>query len=120
MRLLKLKDDGEFSLIEFVGDNIPRYTILSHTWGADDEEVTFKDLVEGTGKDKAGYKKIWFCGKQAANDGLQSFWVDTCYIEKSSDAELSESLNFMFRWYHSAERCYVYLSDVPTTRRERR
>ncbi|KAF2186591.1 hypothetical protein K469DRAFT_572278 [Zopfia rhizophila CBS 207.26] len=52
MRLLRLEDDGEFSLIEFVGDNIPRYVILSHTWGADDE-VTFKDLVKGIGKKKS-------------------------------------------------------------------
>ena len=112
MRLLKLKDDGEFSLIEFIGDKIPRYAILSHTWGADSEEVTFKDLMEGTGKGKAGYQKIRFCGEQAATDGLQYFWVDTCCIDKLSSAELSEAINSMFRWYHNAGKCYVYLSDV--------
>ena len=87
MRLLNLKDDGEFSLIEFIGDKIPRYAILSHTWGTDSEEVTFKDLMEGTGKSKAGYQKIRFCGKQAATDDLQYFWVDTCCIDKSSSSE---------------------------------
>jgi hypothetical protein len=112
MRLLKLQDDGEFSLIEFIGDNIPRYAILSHTWGADGEEVTFKDLMKGTGKSKAGYQKIRFCGEQAATDDLQYFWVDTCCIDKSSSAELSEAINSMFRWYHDAGKCYVYLSDV--------
>jgi hypothetical protein len=113
MRLLKLKDDGEFSLIEFVGD-IPRYVILSHTWGTDDEEVTFKDMMEGTGKAKSGYRKIRFCGKQAANDGIRFSWVDTCCIDKSSSAELSEAINSMFRWYYNAVKCYVYLSDVST------
>jgi hypothetical protein len=59
MRLLKRGQDGECSLTEnLVGDNIPRYAILSHTWGRDTEEVTFKDLVDSTGKDKAGYDKI--------------------------------------------------------------
>jgi Heterokaryon incompatibility protein (HET) len=111
MRLLRLKDNGEFSLVEFVG-NIPRYAVLSHTWGVDDEEVTFKDLVDGAGKSKSGYSKIRFCGKQAAKDGLQFFWVDTCCIDKSSSAELSEAINSMFRWYHNADKCYVYLSDV--------
>ncbi|KAF2194001.1 HET-domain-containing protein, partial [Zopfia rhizophila CBS 207.26] len=72
----------------------------------------FKDLVEGTGKSKVGYGKIRFCGRQAANDGLQYFWVDTCCIDKSSSAELSEAINSMFRWYHDAAKCYVYLSDV--------
>jgi hypothetical protein len=112
MRLLRLKDDGEFSLAEYFGNNIPRYAILSHTWGADNEEVTFKDLVEGTGKSKAGYNKIRFCAKQAAKDGLQFFWVDTCCIDKSSSAELSEAINSMFRWYHESAKCYVYLPDV--------
>jgi hypothetical protein len=112
MRLLKFKGDGEFSLIEFIGDKIPRYAILSHTWGTDGEEVTFKDLMKGTGKSKAGYQKIRFCGEQAATDRLQYFWVDTCCIDKSSSAELSEAINSMFRWYHDASKCYVYLSDV--------
>ncbi|KAI3572531.1 hypothetical protein IWW34DRAFT_763272 [Fusarium oxysporum f. sp. albedinis] len=112
MRLLRVGNDGEFSLAEFVGDNIPPYTILSHTWGEDCEEVTFKDLVEGTGKSKLGYEKIRFCGKQSANDNLQFFWVDTCCIDKSSSAELLEAINSMFHWYHNAAKCYAYLSDV--------
>jgi hypothetical protein len=31
MRLLRLEDDGGFSLVEHVGGNIPPYAILSHT-----------------------------------------------------------------------------------------
>ena len=80
MRLLRLEEDGGFRLVEFVGKSTPPYAIISHTWGADDEEVTFKDLIDGTGKTKAGYRKIHFCGMQAANDSLQFFWVDTCCI----------------------------------------
>jgi hypothetical protein len=112
MRLLRLEDDGGFSLVEFLGQNIPRYAILSHTWGADNEEVTFKDLENGTGQRKSGYSKISFCGEQAAKDGLQFFWVDTCCIDKSSSAELSEAINSMFRWYHNATKCYAFLSDI--------
>ena len=63
MRLLELKNRSEFSLTEFTGDDIPPYAILSHTWGADGEEVTFKDLVERTGKSKSGHTKIRFCGE---------------------------------------------------------
>jgi len=112
MRLLRIEDDGNFSLVERIGNNIPRYAVLSHTWGADEEEVTFRELLDGTGKTKAGYRKIRFCGKQAVNDNLQYFWVDTCCIDKSSSTELSEAINSMFRWYRDAARCYVYLSDV--------
>ncbi|KAF2682496.1 HET-domain-containing protein [Lentithecium fluviatile CBS 122367] len=119
MRLLLHSNTGELSLTkEFLGDDIiPPYAILSHTW-KDGEEVTFKDLIDGTGQDKAGYKKIWFCGQQAERDGLQYFWVDTCCIDKSNYGELREALNSMFRWYRDAVKCYVYLSDVSTAKRK--
>lgn len=112
MRLLKDQGYGDLRLVEVYDNNVPRYAILSHTWGPDDEEVNFKDLMEGTGKHKTGYKKIQFCRKQAAADGLQHFWVDTCCIDKSSSTELTEAINSMFRWYKNAAECYVYLSDV--------
>jgi Heterokaryon incompatibility protein (HET) len=113
MRLLERNNAGEISLTQYlVGDDIPRYAILSHTWGADTEEVSFKDLMDGTGKSKPGYDKIRFCGEQVRRDGLQYFWVDTCCIDKSNNTELSEAINSMFRWYHNAVKCYVYLRDV--------
>jgi hypothetical protein len=115
MRLLEHNDDGEFSLTEDFG-NGTRFAILSHTWGA--EEVTFRDLIDGTGKSKAGYGKIRFCGERAKRDGLQFFWVDTCCIDKSNAVELQEAINSMFRWYQNAAKCYVYLSDVSTRKRK--
>lgn len=112
MRLLYHRN-GDYHLTGNLLDNqIPPYAILSHTWGNDTEEVTFEDVVEGSGRDKAGFKKIIFCGEQAAADGLQHFWVDSCCIKKTSDAELSESLNSMYKWYQRAAKCYVYLADV--------
>jgi hypothetical protein len=112
MRLLRADEDGNIVLAEFIGNNVPPYAILSHTWGADEEEVHFKDVIEGTGERKRGYEKIRFCEKQTANDLIQYFWVDTCCIDRSSSAELSEAINSMFRWYHDAAKCYVYLSDL--------
>jgi hypothetical protein len=61
-------------------NNIPPYAILSHTWGLDDEEVTFKDFMEDTGKRKKGYQKIEFCREQTISGGLKHFWVDSCCI----------------------------------------
>jgi hypothetical protein len=117
MRLLQLHGNGQFSLAEFYGKNIPQYAILSHTWGKDSEEVIFRDIEEGIGKEKdIGHEKLIFCGKQALRDGLKYFWVDTCCIDKSSSAELSEAINSMFNWYQRAAKCYVYLSDVSVKR----
>jgi len=114
MRFLQRNSVGDISLTkDFADGNIPRYAILSHTWG--EEEVNFKELMNGTGKTKLGYGKIRFCGDQAWLDGLQYFWIDTCCIDKSSSAELQEAINCMFRWYRNAAKCYVQLTDVSTT-----
>ena len=58
MRLLKRNNAGEFSLTkDLVGgrDDIPHYAILSHTWEPDTEEVSFKDMMDGTDMSKSGY-----------------------------------------------------------------
>jgi hypothetical protein len=121
MRLLKRENASwlgfsavKFSLTKFTGETIPKYAILSHTWGADDEEVSFSDLVNGMGKNKIGYEKLRFCEEQAARDGLAYFWVDTCCIDKTNSTELQEAINSMFRWYRDAAKCYAYLADVST------
>ena len=114
MRLLQADENGEFSLTDDLINNLPPYATLSHTWGEDYEEVSFNDLMIGPRKVKAGYKKLRFCAQQAARDGLQHFWVDTCCINKSNYTELSEAINSVFRWYRNATKCYVYLSDAST------
>ncbi|KAF2966551.1 hypothetical protein GQX73_g7028 [Xylaria multiplex] len=111
MRLLSYNNTGSFSLTDYPRDtDIPSYAILSHTWGL--EEVTYKDLEQGIGQRKIGYKKIRFCGERARRDGLRYFWVDTCCIDKSSSAELEKSIRSMFLWYRNATKCYAYLEDV--------
>jgi hypothetical protein len=114
-------------LEDFIGSNIPKYAILSHTW--EEEEVTFHELdqhhhgnldlpeprlrqliYDTTPK---GYHKIWETCFKARKHGFQYAWVDTCCINKDSSAELTESINSMFKWYQNAEECYVFLSDLP-------
>jgi Heterokaryon incompatibility protein (HET) len=112
MRLLQLGSHGELSLTKDFVNDIPLYAILSHTWSVDEDEVTFHDLETGSGTSKAGYTKLQFCGKQAKKDGLEYFWVDTCCINQTNHAELSEAVASMFRWYRDSQFCYVYLSDV--------
>ncbi|KAE9379615.1 HET-domain-containing protein [Stipitochalara longipes BDJ] len=96
MRLINVKT---FEFREFFGADVPHYAILSHRW--EDEEVTFQDIMNGKGRKMIGWKKI---------EGVA--WVDSCCIDKTSSAELSEAINSMLRWYRDAEICYAYLSDV--------
>ncbi|KAI2777450.1 HET-domain-containing protein [Daldinia loculata] len=97
-------------LEEFNGDSIPPYAILSHTWCK--HEITFQDLLKWGPKILDGYAKIEGCCQQAAKDGLHYVWIDTCCIDKSSSAELSEGINSMFQWYKRSMVCYIYLADV--------
>ncbi|KAK4443326.1 HET-domain-containing protein [Podospora aff. communis PSN243] len=98
---------------EFYGD-IPAYAILSHRW--ETEEVTFKDYTTQADPSNSspmkGFQKIRYCIDQAKEDGLGYCWVDTCCIDQSSSAELSEAINSMYAWYGDSAVCYIYLADV--------
>lgn len=88
------------------------YAILSHTW--EDGEVSLQDLRDlPSARQKKGFSKIENTCKIARGQGIQYAWVDTCCIDKSSSAELSEAINSMYRWYHDALVCFAYLPDMP-------
>ncbi|KAK0639837.1 hypothetical protein B0T16DRAFT_310797, partial [Cercophora newfieldiana] len=109
---------------DFIGENVPKYAILSHTWGQG--EVTFQELeaynaskasgctVSQTTLEKPGYTKILKTAEQTVGDGLEYNCVGTCCIDKTSSAELSEAINSMMRWYERADVCYTHLADVPS------
>ena len=107
---MRLLHTSSISLYEFYGDTTPPYAILSHTWG--EEEVSFQELARPESKRLAGYQKIIRCCKLARWHGWKYVWIDTCCIDKTSSAELSEAINSMFRWYREARVCYAYLVDV--------
>ena len=94
-------------------DSIPPYAILSHTWG--NAEISFHDLLnyaESKLNESEGYHKIRACCTLAAAEGHKYVWIDTCCIDKTSSAELTEAINSMYRWYQEAQICYAYLADV--------
>ncbi|KAF2223921.1 heterokaryon incompatibility protein-domain-containing protein, partial [Elsinoe ampelina] len=110
MRLLKTDS------IEFFGedDALPtKYAILSHTWG--EGEVLFADIINGIARTSKplAFSKVESACKQAAQDGYDAIWIDTCCIQKDSSAELSEAINSMYIWYKHAGVCYAYLSGIP-------
>ena len=107
MRLINTST-GAFE--EFIGRNIPEYAILSHTW--EDEEVSYQDYLGGACPLKKGYEKIRKTCELARESGVVYAWVDTCCIDKSSSAELTEAINSMYIWYQRSQRCYVYFSDL--------
>ncbi|KAJ4103953.1 hypothetical protein NW769_009644 [Fusarium oxysporum] len=84
--------------LEFLNDdNVPEYAILSHTW--EQEEVLFQDMGRDTAKSKKGYAKLESCCRVARENGFEYIWDDTCCIDKTSSAELSEAINSTYRYY---------------------
>jgi hypothetical protein len=80
-------------------------------------------FMQGKTKTGAGYRKIRGLCKFVSerkiwrfSEGvsLQWVWVDTCCIDKTSSAELSEAINSMYSWYSNAAECYIYMQDVPS------
>ncbi|KAK1758890.1 heterokaryon incompatibility protein-domain-containing protein, partial [Echria macrotheca] len=95
---------------EFYGKTIPKYAILSHTWGR--HEISFQAMQSYGARYKRWPRKLSGLCMQAAADGIDYVWIDTCCINKKDLVELSESINSMFTWYQKATVCYVYLADV--------
>ncbi|KAH7323091.1 heterokaryon incompatibility protein-domain-containing protein [Stachybotrys elegans] len=94
----------------FSEEDTPAYAILSHTW--QDSEISFQDLRDRKHlEDHPAFQKLDRSCRQARGDGYDYIWIDTCCIDKSSSAELSEAINSMFRWYQQSSVCYIYLSD---------
>ncbi|KAE9364092.1 HET-domain-containing protein [Stipitochalara longipes BDJ] len=115
--------------VEMFAGQAPAYAILSHTWEA--EEVTFDDMkmmkfpggkeaflsaMSRARKPRKSYEKILYSADFAYHRGFDYIWIDTCCIDKSSSAELSETINSMFEWYKGSEICYAYLADVSSER----
>ncbi|KAK0119557.1 hypothetical protein ONS95_010997 [Cadophora gregata] len=107
---MRLLNTTTLALHTFFDKAVPDYAILSHRW--EEEEVTFQDLQSDRGSSMPGFAKIVGCCAQAKSEGWEYVWVDSCCIDKSSSAELSEAINSMFKWYENARVCYAYLSDV--------
>ncbi|KAK4501870.1 hypothetical protein PRZ48_007679 [Zasmidium cellare] len=118
MRLINVHtlEFGEFFEIE-----APPYAILSHRWSTD--EITYKDFLKGRNHNSEGFRKVSefcafirdFCFCDDSEDDPQPVdwaWVDTCCIDKKSSAELSETINAMYRYYQEAHLCVVYLVDL--------
>ncbi|KAK7437577.1 hypothetical protein VKT23_018475 [Stygiomarasmius scandens] len=103
--------------LEYFGSSTPPYAILSHRWG--DDEVLFQDVINDAQREAkkrkggAGWKKMEASRRFAHERGFNYIWNDTCCINKESSAELTESINSMFKYYAESSLCIAYISDVP-------
>ncbi|KAF7532065.1 hypothetical protein G7054_g8298 [Neopestalotiopsis clavispora] len=120
---MRVVDVESLAVVEIDETTTP-YAILSHRW-EEGQEVSLSEMkppVQRSVTRKSGYRKIKkacaFTLKMSREHDLQDLlryiWIDTCCIDKTSSAELSEAINSMYRWYEKAVVCFAFLSDVST------
>lgn len=116
MRLISIET---LRLETFISESsIPPFAILSHTWGLDEPTLQDALLPAATLSHRRGWQKITrfrdaVCKyRHLLPEPVKYLWVDTVCIDKTSSAELSESINSMFRWYRNAVCCFAVLEDV--------
>lgn len=112
MRLINISSP-ELTLEYYVvadSSSMPPYAILSHTWDLD--EVRLSDMENGDYLRKEGFSKMHGFCSVAREHGLEYAWMDSCCIDATSSAELSETINLMFSVYQEAKICIAYLGDV--------
>lgn len=127
---------GKFVWIDDPGSVV--YAILSHTWRSveDGGEQSYTDVrkLQDEMEDRSGFhigtqaaalnlttifhhprlcNKIQEACRVAREAGYRLIWIDSCCIDKSSSAELSEAINSMYEWYRLSDICYAVLEDFP-------
>ncbi|KAK8033992.1 hypothetical protein PG993_008987 [Apiospora rasikravindrae] len=121
---MRLIETTKLELVEFTEELVPKYAILSHRW--EEDEVTLQEMqavgrkkrfeavsqTVNAVRSKKGYTKIKRSAALALEHGFAFIWIDTCCIDKTSSAELSEAINSMYRWYQNAAVCIAFLSDA--------
>lgn len=111
---MRLLETNSLKFEEFFEKHVPAYAILSHRW--EKEEITFQDMSGSSNllqaQNKYGFSKLKNACVLALSQGYQYIWIDTCCIDKTSSAELTEAINSMYNWYKAAHVCYAFLSDA--------
>jgi hypothetical protein len=109
--------DREEAVREKVKERL-KYAIFSHRWLS--EEPLYRDVSKEPMEIPApepGWKKLQeFCRKAMYGHRCKFAWSDTCCIDKTSSAELDESIRSMFHWYRNAHICIALLSETADLR----
>ena len=110
-RSVSPEPESSSSRLTSVDDGPPSYATVANAneWSGKPDKAT---LLSTTNPRDLVSNKLRRFLIQAERDGFEWAWADTACIDKTSSAELSESINSMFRYYSLSTVCYAYLSDV--------
>ncbi|KAF8549361.1 hypothetical protein OG21DRAFT_1447990 [Imleria badia] len=89
---------------------IVEYDIFSHRWDEITGEPTFQDISSGKQPVSKFEKLARFCDT-SRKLGRTLAWVDSCCIDQTNAAEVSEAIHGMYKWYANAYVCIVHLAE---------
>lgn len=87
------------------------YCTLSHRWLPGDQEMSYQETGDIHASSKRGAVKVRAACSVARGMAYRYIWVDTCCIDKTSSAALSEAINSMYRYYQRGQKCLAYFAD---------
>ncbi|KAF8124527.1 hypothetical protein EV363DRAFT_1353791 [Boletus edulis] len=89
---------------------IVKYDILSHRRDDAASEPSYQDVSSRKRHGSRSRKLDQFC-ETSSKLGRKLAWVDTCCIDTTNAAEVSEAINAMYKWYANSYLCIVYLAE---------
>ena len=88
-----------------------RYAVLSDQWGEPEPPYGAVPGPANTEQRPGYYDVAMFCDIARGHD-MEYAWVDSCCIDKASDAELNRSIRSMYGWYANSSICIAHLADA--------
>ncbi|KAI9569767.1 heterokaryon incompatibility protein-domain-containing protein, partial [Boletus coccyginus] len=98
------------TMLREIIQEVVEYDVFSHRWDEISGEPTYQDISAGK-RNVSKFKKLAHFCEMSSKLGRKLAWVDTCCIDKTNAAELSEAIHGMYKWYANAYLCVVYLAD---------
>lgn len=95
-------------------DKIPPYAVLSHTWCQDDDKDPYTEVRNlPSAKQGRGFGKVRnACARALQAHKLEWLWADSLCIDRTSDVELSNSINSISSLLRNCAVCLTYLEDI--------
>ncbi|KAG8217011.1 hypothetical protein J3R82DRAFT_7325 [Butyriboletus roseoflavus] len=98
------------TILRQIIQEIVKYVVLSHRCGETSGEASYQDIASRRRRVARFKKLVQFC-ETSRRLGCKLAWVDTCCIDKTDTAELSEANHATYKWYANSSLCIVYLAE---------
>lgn len=121
---MRLLDTNSSTLVPLPDCKLPAYAILSHTWGETADEPTQHDAYRPPPASRSCGEDQWSRGQNVRSQHIKHargrareldisyLWIESLCVDRSSAADVVESVVCPFRRLWDAALCIVHLPDL--------